>query len=286
MSNTGLTVKGKRPDQWALKVDDNGTFKLTDEYQTNAPSLSITPWSYVGIGTSSPSYKLDVNGNGNISEELNFSGGQWAQRYDSNGAGGKGAFNIYRSTGYEFTIGNEGNVGIGTPNPAHKFNVSNDGREGLEVALNTNDDRRVIVQTYDRSSDKFVPLVFDASSFEFLNSEVTIVDGKEPRSAVNKSQLDNATKSKIDINEKGVPFGVAVLDSEGLLYNKALPRMCAENFTYSAASNYENLNKDYPDVPVGFKVWCRLNNTVCEKVNISNEWAVQSLVGYVSGNRK
>lgn len=98
----------------------------------------------VGIGTTAPAYKLDVNGN------LNVRGGTTLFRQSSGLAGNEGAtlsigatinneaslsLNVYRSGVYtsRFTVNNFGqivlqpngdaNVGIGVNNPAYKFDV-------------------------------------------------------------------------------------------------------------------------------------------------------------------
>jgi hypothetical protein len=99
----------------------------------------------VGIGNPSPGYKLDVNGNGNYSSFLQIGGAavnsNTTKLFINNGGGyGKNwalssganmiseqGFYIYNWSDSPasplFTISNGGNVGIGTTNPASKFDI-------------------------------------------------------------------------------------------------------------------------------------------------------------------
>jgi hypothetical protein len=122
---------------------------------------SSTAWN-VGIGTTTPAYKLDVNGNTRITGNLNVNGvlrvpsdeGQWGQiklRVPAGLSYGPNESNIFRfsdpygkyyglylrsGTDGLIKINDNGNVGIGTEFPEYKLDVAGDVRAG-DVRMNT-----------------------------------------------------------------------------------------------------------------------------------------------------
>ena len=74
--------------------------------------------SYVGIGTSSPGYKLDVNGDINLTGSLRIGG--VAQTFGGGGGSGTSQWVTVNSTEIHYS---GGNVGIGTSDPAHTLHV-------------------------------------------------------------------------------------------------------------------------------------------------------------------
>lgn len=68
---------------------------------------------------------------------------------------------------------NKGNVGIGTTNPLTNFVVSDNGGEGLEVDFDAVNPK-VLLQCFNRVSNTYSKLQFDASQFSFLYGNVGI----------------------------------------------------------------------------------------------------------------
>jgi hypothetical protein len=94
--------------------------------------------NYVGIGTTSPAYKLDVAGSARIEGDLdlgsgfkiaNYGGSYWQRiRTEDSSLSTTNAFNFETRNGSgsfieHMVIRNDGNVGIGVTNPSYKLQV-------------------------------------------------------------------------------------------------------------------------------------------------------------------
>jgi hypothetical protein len=101
--------------------------------------LKIDYTGKLGIGTSSPAYPLDVNGNMNISGGLRANGssgtsgqvltssGGGAMSWSTVSGGGGGSSPWTAGTGaYSTTINRDSNVGISNTTPNHKLSVAGD----------------------------------------------------------------------------------------------------------------------------------------------------------------
>src|SRR5882724_9059776 len=101
-------------------------------------NMTIVSSGNVGIGTSSPSRKLDVNGDANISTNLVVQSGIYSGHFYSLGSG----IGLLNSIGGTLMSLNEtGNVGIGTTSPGYKLTVSGDVRGTRFIAdVNTYSD--------------------------------------------------------------------------------------------------------------------------------------------------
>ncbi len=118
-------------------VDNNGLYRL------DATNISLNPTNNVGIGTTSPSEKLDVEGNIRVGVNNGF-------YINNQNVGIKrvandlvvGGFGGIRFTSSSTTVPNQaermritsaGNVGIGTTSPTHKLEVIGDSNDTMRV---------------------------------------------------------------------------------------------------------------------------------------------------------
>ncbi len=105
----------------------------------------------VGIGTTNPGYKLDVNGTANFTGTTNIAGTNWLQFNGANTilgegtntyvqANGAGSIIFRNNTPSELMrIQNNGNVGIGTSTPAGRLDVANGSIVNVGAPVNPND---------------------------------------------------------------------------------------------------------------------------------------------------
>jgi hypothetical protein len=149
-------------------------------------AMNISAGGNVGIGTSNPAFKLDVQGG---SASIYNNGAATGLTLGSN-ATGKTSIAIATSadaSGYGYiqsisssgsTFGNMalnpagGNIGIGTSSPVYKLVVSNSAANGFEVDPTAVGGTQTALLSYNRSTNTYTPLSFNASSFTFAQGNV------------------------------------------------------------------------------------------------------------------
>lgn len=110
-----------------------------------------------------------------------------------------------------------GNVGIGTTNPAHKFVVSNNGKEGFEIAIGESPVRGTILQSFDRESSVYKPIVYHASLHEFGQGNL-VVSKDNPNLDWSTSQLQiQGTTPSIAFHWPGADASNLYMNSSGNL---------------------------------------------------------------------
>ncbi|OHT43466.1 hypothetical protein [Flavobacterium tructae] len=154
INRLSLQPYGHTGGPWNFKARDNEYVAFLDiDYGITGSALTITSDKNIGIGTTNPSQKLEVLGNGFfkgviISSVSDVIGGQIQLKNSSKTANGTASsWNIYNMTGpygnslqfwaYDnlacveggmcsnrFTIMDNGNVGIGAGNPTNKLDVN------------------------------------------------------------------------------------------------------------------------------------------------------------------
>ena len=144
---TSATLSGSASDRLIMTRTGIGTYHLAisgdDRFSIYDPSadaerLSITSAGNVGIGTSSPSQKLDVNGYARATS--GFVGNSGLSLFGDNSSSSAGLF-----------VTTSGNVGIGTTSPGTKLQVnSTAGNYGI-----TNTNGTVTIGTYIEASNTY-----------------------------------------------------------------------------------------------------------------------------------
>ena len=147
------------PSGVPIKFRDGGTTNVT-----------INGSGHVGIGTTSPSSKLEVKMNDAANNRLGFTGdgsttgaAMWTNWQTGN------SYLDFRLGGTTDTytkmrITSSGHVGIGTTSPSNKFVVAEGtGQHGIELAPGT----LSYIQAYDRATSDYGDLKIDAETIQF-----------------------------------------------------------------------------------------------------------------------
>ncbi len=157
-------------------MNSNGRFNVRTGTTTGSSSgterVSITQDGDVGIGTTSPLYKLHVQDSGNVA--LFGDGTRFFRVYTDSDevsllADGSVDMKFYTSGAEKMRIDTSGNVGIGTASPVAPLVVSNGGAAGMEFApeLVTDTNR---LTNYDRAASAYMNYRVQALTHQFYAS--------------------------------------------------------------------------------------------------------------------
>jgi hypothetical protein len=137
-TSTGSLVKGTSTGNYLI-------------FGTSGSEAARFVGSNFGIGTTSPSRKLEVVDNGDILQITGTAGNAFARFTDNdassdfsigaddNSGAGAGAFMVYdrNNNAYRMIINSSGNVGIGVTNPSNKFQVADSAGGSIASFTNT-----------------------------------------------------------------------------------------------------------------------------------------------------
>jgi len=194
-TNTGgiINVKGGSTTSSQVRFFDGGTGRARIGVPTGQTYLSlsgsdsltadvaITSSGNVGIGTSSPTGKLDIVGGSTYQPHLRITNNAGGGRIYGINVGvaalSNGYFSIKDETAdaYRMVITDSGNVGIGTTSPSYKLAVSNNGGNGLEVRPDFSGDTETRINSYNRSGGNYTTLSFDTGVVKFRQFGTTDV---------------------------------------------------------------------------------------------------------------
>jgi len=134
-----------------------------------AEYMRITDAGNVGIGTSSPSFKLDLSGTFRSTGEARFDSAINLKTATLNYVYFDDALAFARNgTGERMRIDSSGNVGIGTSSPQAKLAVSNAGAAGLEFFTNyPGGGVGTYIQSFNRSAGAYSNTAYDAALHSF-----------------------------------------------------------------------------------------------------------------------
>jgi len=196
-----------------LTADDGGIVLKGDTDKTILWSNDADAWrcnqnfiadGNVGIGTTSPDRKLDVQGiqgwqdsNGAEKAALNPAlNGTDFQLRDSNSDS---------SIRFDTRLGgnsyiNNGNLGVGTTNPDGKLSIVNDGAEGVEIqpGLSAGLNR---ITNFNRTTNSYNQLAIDASDTFFRSSGTNMIKIESGIISVNPNNEDHDFNVRSDIGE-------------------------------------------------------------------------------------
>ena len=175
---------GDTVDQTAGAIKyDNATSEMSFEVLNSTEAMRIDSDGNVGIGTTSPGYKLDVNGsvntafgatNGyriNTNRVLSqVSGGfeigvlDYKTTYPNISFNNDNTFRVQQNGSTRIIVNSSGNVGIGTTSPSQKLHVKGN------ILVEDNDSTDIVAQIGNSGDDGWVNLYANGTSTAFIGS--------------------------------------------------------------------------------------------------------------------
>lgn len=223
----GTNYIGFASTTWTISYGSGG---LNFTKQGTGNALFIKDNLYVGFGTNNPQAKIDIYDDATGDLIAGRVGSLGVQAFTIGGFNtdtvNAGMYFKTQKAGVmtqAMRISPDGNVTIGANITPHRFNVSNNGNEGLEVALASNPDQRIVLQNYDRTGLAYKPIHFEASLFKFgEDSGANVIIGGTSSSS--KLSVQNGTGGNQIEMIRGtgrVLFGMAASTNDLILYSGA-----------------------------------------------------------------
>ena len=242
LTRSEIYFRGENGDtDWSIRNMNNSLDILNFQDVANGSNFSINREGNVGIGTTLPSIqsKLDVRGNVSVGTH-----GKWGIR--DNGNAEYFVIEHHNKDGWndadiKFSVGSNGNVGIGTTNPKEMLHISRNGDYQLRLENNNENGGGYwnIGQSNDSWDSGGDKLVFIPSSESSSDSTVTFQENgnvgigtTDPESALHIKRNSNDQYALKVYNGGGQALGVEITggaNSETPLLN-----------VHSAYTGYEN----------------------------------------------
>jgi len=136
---TGGTSTGNLPE--CVRIEEGYVRAYSDFYAGGN----------VGIGTTSPNYKLDVNG------DINFTGTLYENGAAFSGGGGGGGSSVWGTSGTSIYY-NSGNVGVGVVSPTYKLHVVGDIYASGDVIMFSDERKKTNIEVISNALEKVLQM--------------------------------------------------------------------------------------------------------------------------------